>query len=174
MSGGAEFVSSRAPEPWDDESDRDEDEDEQQPSFVLEVVAGPERGSLCLDDASDDCDADCDATPMSPTSFLSAQSSTPSKLDDNAETERQGAAFSAHYKSKPPQPHATHFAAWRPVGELGVARQRNDFAGASPLFPFDCLIVSSRRVEEGVYVTGTIGTGRGQHPEIQREKSKPL
>jgi hypothetical protein len=99
---------------------------------VLEVMAGPERGSLCLDDAADDCDADCDATPMSPTSFLSAQSSTPSKLDDNAETERQWAAFSAHYKSKPPQPHATHFAAWKPVGELGVAPQRNDFAGASP------------------------------------------
>jgi len=57
MSGGAAFVSSRAPEPWDDESDRDEDEDEQQPSFVLEVVAGPERKSLCLDDAADDCDA---------------------------------------------------------------------------------------------------------------------
>jgi hypothetical protein len=148
MSGGAEFVSSRAPEPWDDESDRDEDEDEHQPSFVLEVVAGPERGSLCLDDASDDCDADCDATPMSPTSFLSAQSSTPSKLDDNAETERQGAAFSAHYKSKPPQPHATHFAAWRPVGELGIAPQRNDFAGASPgtFRCRHCLSDSSRRV----------------------------
>jgi hypothetical protein len=101
MSGGAALASSRAPEPWDDESDRDEDEDEQQPSFVLEVVAGPERGSLCLDDATDDCDADCDATPMSPTSFLSAHSSTPSKLDDNAEPDRQWAAFSAHYKSKP-------------------------------------------------------------------------
>ena len=79
----------------DDESDRDEEDE--QPRFVLEVGAGPERGSLCLDDAADDCDANRYATPMSPTSFLPAQSSTPSKLDDNAETARQWAAFSAHF-----------------------------------------------------------------------------
>jgi hypothetical protein len=35
-------------------------------------------------------------------------------------------------KGKPPQTDATHFLARRPVGELGVAPQLNDFAGASP------------------------------------------
>jgi hypothetical protein len=52
MSGGAAGTSSRAQEPEGDESDRDEDQDEQT-SFVLQVVAGRERGSLCLDDAAD-------------------------------------------------------------------------------------------------------------------------
>jgi hypothetical protein len=53
---------------------------------VLEVVAGRKRGSLCLDNAGDDSDAECDANPMSPTSFLSDQHSTQSKLDNKVET----------------------------------------------------------------------------------------
>ena len=59
------------------------------------------------------------------------------QLDDNAETARQWAAFSAHYKGKAPQPQDTNFLAWRPVGELAVAPQRNEFV---------CLRASSGRV----------------------------
>jgi hypothetical protein len=108
MSGGAADTSSRAPEPGDDESDRDEDQDEK-PSCVCDLLAGRLWGSLRLDVDEDDEVARPDATPMSPTSFLPAQSQTPPKLDDNAETARQWAAFSAHYKGKAPQPPDTHF-----------------------------------------------------------------
>jgi len=88
MSDGAAGTSSRAPEPGDDESDRDEDQDEQ-PSFVCDLLAGRVGGSLRLDDDADDDDADDavaqpDATPMSPTWFLPAHSQTPSKLGQRA------------------------------------------------------------------------------------------
>jgi hypothetical protein len=64
MSGGAAGTSSRAPEPGDDESDRDEDQDEQT-SFVCDLLAGRVWGSLRLDDDEDDEVARPDATPMS-------------------------------------------------------------------------------------------------------------
>jgi hypothetical protein len=132
MSGGVAGTSSRASEPGDDESDRDEDQDEQ-PSFVCDLLAGRVGGSLRLDDDVDGEVAQLpDATPMSQTSFLPAQSQTPSKFDDNAETTQQWASFSAHYKGKAPQPQDTHFLAWRPVGDLSVAPQRNEFAGDLP------------------------------------------
>jgi hypothetical protein len=77
---------------------------------------------------TDDEVAQPDVTPMSSTSFLPAQSQTPSKLDDNTETARQWSSFSVHYKGKAPKPQDMHVLAWRPVGELAVAPQRNEFA----------------------------------------------
>ena len=60
MSGGAAFVSLRAQEVADDDSDRVEDQDDV-PSFVCQVTPGDEVASLRFDDTHNDSDAEGDA-----------------------------------------------------------------------------------------------------------------
>ena len=69
---------------------------------------------------------------MSPTTLQPAGSQTPFKADDITETEQQWKEFCAHYRGKPPHRDETHFLAWRPVGKLGEAPQRKEFAGVGP------------------------------------------
>jgi len=78
---------------------------------------------------TDDEVAQPNVTQMSLTLFLAAQLQTPSKLDNNTETVRQWSSFSVHYKGKALKPQDMHVLAWRPVGELAVAQQLNEFAG---------------------------------------------
>lgn len=125
MSGGAAFVSSCA---QDDDSDRGEDQ-EDVPSFVVPVTPGDEVASLRFDDTHNYGDAEGDSMGMSP---QQAGSRTPCMADDITETERQWRQYIAHYKGKAPHPYETHFVAWRPVGELGEAPEREKFAGVSP------------------------------------------
>jgi hypothetical protein len=125
MSGGAAFVSSCA---QDDDSDRGEDQ-EDVPSFVVPVTPGDEVASLRFDDTHNYGDAEGDSMGMSP---QQAGSRTPCMADDITETERQWRQYIAHYKGKAPHPYETHFVAWRPVGELGEAQEREKFAGVSP------------------------------------------
>jgi len=105
MSGGAAFVSSRAQEVADDDSDRGEDQDDV-PSFVCQVTPGDEVASLRFDDTHNDGEAEGDATLMSP---QPAGSQTPCMVDDITETERQWREHCAHYKGKVPQRDETHF-----------------------------------------------------------------
>ena len=125
MSGGAAFVRSCA---QDDDSDRGEDQ-EDVPSFVVPVTPGDEVASLRFDDTHNYGDAEGDSMGMSP---QQAGSQTPCMADDITETERQWRQYIAHYKGKAPHPYETHFVAWRPVGELGEAPEREKFAGVSP------------------------------------------
>jgi hypothetical protein len=68
MSGGAAFVSSRAQEVANDDSDRVEDQDDV-PSFVCEVTPGDEVASLLFDDTHNNCDTEGDATLIAAASW---------------------------------------------------------------------------------------------------------